>query len=288
MSLSLETAFDEYPAPFFIVKPLLVGGQCEDFEYIYVNPAFCLFLGHSHDEMVGHRFSELFGVGERFWLDLFADSALSRRHAMAENVSTLIDRKLAVEAFHIEPDLCGCIIRNFVQVSSSEKKSEEMSFRANHDFLTGFYNRYYLRELCTQLSSEESVGVSFIDINYLKKTNDTFGHAAGDQLILKVAQHLRELYSGSLIFRVGGDEFVAITADCTREEYERRAAKARCLFEQSGLAAIGSRYFEQVDDLEACVNCCDLLMYQHKKEMRRSAEEGKVNRLPPIALSSNA
>jgi hypothetical protein len=36
------------------------------------------------------------------------------------------------------------------------------------------------------------------------------------------------------------------------------------------------------------VNCCDLLMYQHKKEMRRAAEEGKVNRLPPIALSSNA
>jgi diguanylate cyclase (GGDEF)-like protein len=288
MSLSLATVFDEYPAPFFIVKPLLVDGRSEDFEYMYANPAFCLFLGRSHDELIGHHFTEIFGAGERFWLDLFVGSALGRRHVMAENVSTLIERKLAVEAFHIEPDLCGCIIRNFEQISSEEKKSEEMSFRANHDFLTGFYNRYYLRELCTELTSEESIGVSFVDINYLKKTNDTFGHAAGDQLILKVAQHLRELYNGSLLFRVGGDEFVVITAGCTREEYEQIAAKARHLFEQSGLAAIGSRYFEQVDDLEACVNCCDLLMYQHKKAMRRAAEEGNVNHFPPITLSSNA
>jgi diguanylate cyclase (GGDEF)-like protein len=245
-------------------------------------------LGRSHDELVGHRFTEIFGAGERFWLDLFADSALGRRHAMAENVSTLIERKLSVEAFHIEPDLCGCIIRNFEQVSSAEKKSEEMSFRANHDFLTGFYNRYYLRELCTQLDSEESIGVSFIDINNLKKTNDTFGHAAGDQLILKVARHLRELYDGALLFRVGGDEFVTVTAGCTREEYEKTAEQARQLFEHSGLAAIGSRYFEQVDDLEACVNCCDLLMYKHKKAMRRATEEGKANHFPPITLPSNA
>jgi diguanylate cyclase (GGDEF)-like protein len=255
---------------------------------MYANPAFCLFLGRSHDELVGHHFTEIFDAGERFWLDLFVDSALCRRHAMVENVSTLIERKLSVEAFHIEPDLCGCIIHNFQQVSSSENKSGDLSFRANHDFLTGFYNRYYLRELCTELASEEGVGVSFVDINNLKKTNDTFGHAAGDQLILKVARHLRELYPNALLFRVGGDEFVAITAGCTREEYAQTAAQALQLFERSGLAAIGSRYFERVDDLEACVNCCDLLMYQHKKEMRRLAEEGKATHLPPITLSSNA
>lgn len=277
MSLALASVFNEYPNPFYVVRPILQNGTVNDFAYVYVNDAFCIFLGRSREELLERCFSDVFGCrGEQFWLDLFGESAFGRRHKYVNNDSTMIQRKLFSETFHVEPDLCGCIIYSFQEMAAEPlaERDEEMLYRANYDFLTGFYNRYYLRELNNEFHAKENVGVTYVDINDLKKTNDTFGHAAGDKLILQVTELIRAEYSTSLIFRVGGDEFVILTLEQTQDDFLQHAQNTQKLFEsRNNIAAIGYCYYNQVTDLDVCIDQCDTLMYQHKKQTKASAKK---------------
>lgn len=269
--LEFAEVFDEYPNPFYIIKPIVVDGIPEDLEYIYVNKAFCIFLGLSPEELIGHRFLEYYEKGERTWLNLFADAAIGRKHVYVENVSSIISKMMYTEVFHINPDLCGCIIHDFRNVSDDmkSKENEELWHKANYDCLTGFYNRFYLNELYDDISQKEKIGITFLDINNLKVTNDTLGHAAGDELIVRISDMIRSYYKDSLIFRVGGDEFVIITIGYDKERFLRLSEESMAAFENGNLAAVGYCFYEKVENLKECINQCDALMYEQKKRMKK-------------------
>jgi diguanylate cyclase (GGDEF)-like protein len=235
----------------------------------------CLLVGRNRDELLNKRFSDVFSEqGERFWLDIFTDAAYGRRHCYVSNDSEPIQKRLSIEAFHIPPNLCGCVVHDYKEMAAhvTAHENDELHYRANYDFLTGFYNRYYLHEVAVTLGAKQNIGVTYLDINNLKKTNDTYGHAAGDKLILKVAALIREQYEASLVFRVGGDEFVILTPELTRESFTALSQKAQRALEQDCLAAVGSRFYEEVEDLEASINECDLLMYEHKQQMKKATD----------------
>jgi diguanylate cyclase (GGDEF)-like protein len=109
-----------------------------------------------------------------------------------------------------------------------------------------------------------------VDINNLKKTNDSEGHAAGDELIKKVCEILKTSYAGSMIFRMGGDEFLIITTDMSRAAFINLAEKNRNDLEKENLAAIGYDFYERIDNLKECIDKCDNRMYEHKKNMKRT------------------
>ena len=94
-------------------------------------------------------------------------------------------------------------------MDNPEKKYEEWAL---WDFLTGLKNRNcYDREFEKYEKFHEHVGVIVADVNNLKKVNDTYGHEEGDKLIIAAANVLKEcLSSASAIYRLGGDEFLAI------------------------------------------------------------------------------
>ena len=89
------------------------------------------------------------------------------------------------------------------------------------DNLTGLYNRHYLVEFCRESVAEDGMraGVVFCDLNGLKYRNDHFGHSAGDELILRFANALKESFSENMCCRMSGDEFVAIALHITEEEF---------------------------------------------------------------------
>ena len=90
----------------------------------------------------------------------------------------------------------------------------ELQRRADHDPLTGLANRELLfRQLQVVLGQRHRVGVAvaFLDLDRFKGINDRYGHQAGDQLLLHVADRLRaSIRRGDVAARIGGDEFVVV------------------------------------------------------------------------------
>jgi two-component system, cell cycle response regulator len=91
------------------------------------------------------------------------------------------------------------------------------------DGLTGLYNRKYLDDfiensMAEEMERETTYAIMFLDIDYFKMVNDTYGHDAGDAILQKLAQTLKALISqNDFIIRFGGEEFVIILRDPSEE-----------------------------------------------------------------------
>ena len=90
--------------------------------------------------------------------------------------------------------------------AQSQKQSQELAYAATHDSLTGLANRAALEDVA---SGKEAL--LFLDLDGFKQINDELGHAAGDEVLVAVAERIRRHVSGrDLVARFGGDEFVVL------------------------------------------------------------------------------
>jgi len=154
------------------------------------------------------------------------------------------------------------------------------------DPLTGLHNRRYLwellgRELLKSLRNRTPVAAILADIDHFKRFNDTWGHEAGDLVLKRVADVIREHVRGSDIgCRYGGEELAVILPETTLEVAVERAEKIR-----RGIAAVrldyGGRpldavtssfgvaiYPQHAGDAEALLRAADEALYEAKKAGR--------------------
>jgi diguanylate cyclase (GGDEF)-like protein/PAS domain S-box-containing protein len=108
-------------------------------------------------------------------------------------------------------------ILTFLRDITSQKRAEEVLARnAYYDHLTGLANRLHIEEsLCEAIERGKREGttlaVLFIDLDKFKQINDTFGHAAGDKVLVETARRLkRSIRTSDIAARLGGDEFVVV------------------------------------------------------------------------------
>lgn len=99
-------------------------------------------------------------------------------------------------------------------------KNEELKQAANHDYLTGIYNRQRMQTILSgevdRATTDDStmLAVAVLDIDYFKKINDTYGHRAGDDVLKEIADIFRESEDQGLLFgRWGGEEFLLISPE---------------------------------------------------------------------------
>lgn len=116
-------------------------------------------------------------------------------------------------------------------------RSEKMLKDAAHkDRLTGLYNRHYMVEYLNSLPCNESAGyLAIADIDDFKKINDVYGHNAGDMILKTVSDKLRDICSGCVTARWGGEEFlislpieeqdIPALIDRVREEISSKAVR---------------------------------------------------------------
>jgi len=107
-----------------------------------------------------------------------------------------------------------------------EAKTHKLQELAITDSMTGLYNRrHYLATIQEEMNRAKrhnsSMALMMLDVDYFKRYNDTYGHQAGDDVLIRIAQVLK-LYtsrSGDYAFRLGGEEFALLVSDMSDEEY---------------------------------------------------------------------
>jgi diguanylate cyclase (GGDEF)-like protein len=133
------------------------------------------------------------------------------RHWSAEQ-RQLVDQ-LALEG--------SLVIENAALRATERKRMGELSRQAFHDSLTELPNRALFSDrlehaLARTRRGQQSVAVLLLDLDGFKQVNDSFGHEAGDQLLIAVAQRLRAcLRPADTVARLGGDEFTILIEDIT-------------------------------------------------------------------------
>lgn len=156
---------------------------------------------------------------------------------------------------------------------SMAKRAEELSFQ---DKLTGLRNRNYLESLGDDLVNESlPVSVVMLDCNFLKRTNDLYGHEMGDELLRRTASVLRRAAGEKFVpIRVGGDEFLLICPHTDRESARELVQNLR-----HGLAAASDEVLTASASfgvatartpgctLSELYDVADRNMYQEKREV---------------------
>ena len=173
-------------------------------------------------------------------------------------------------------------------LTHSKEETKKMELLANQDGLTGVKNKIaYNSEVLRvnqkiEIGEKTSFAIIMIDLNYLKDTNDTHGHDTGDVALINLANIVCETFKHSPVYRIGGDEFVAI---CRGKDYEKVAEYVDNLKKQiakeSGdasvhdadhiSAAVGYSLFDPKKDkcVEDVFKRADKAMYVNKREIKK-------------------
>lgn len=158
------------------------------------------------------------------------------------------------------------------------------------DGLTGVFNRRYLFELAESVlekykSSKDPFSIIMLDIDYFKKVNDNYGHAAGDKVLTEVAQECKEILQKEYIFgRYGGEEFVVILpntdlctavkfAEAIRRKIEKHSVKIDESKELKVTLSLGiAEVNDESDEISSIFNKVDSALYAAKRNGRNRIE----------------
>lgn len=160
------------------------------------------------------------------------------------------------------------------------KSAERTEILAHYDGLTGLMNRFYWEQNLNYLLNlsqrqKDDLTLVFIDLDNFKEINDSFGHAAGDELLRKVADTIKkEIRATDLAARWGGDEFAIIMPDTSANEADKLLDRVRAYLLNSEFSAgiVTAAADEPMADL---LRRADKNMYQIK-HAKKAADDQKT------------
>lgn len=160
-------------------------------------------------------------------------------------------------------EIVGHFIVSCLKRRNLLKELRDMSYS---DQLTGIGNRHALYEYIAVLPHEQSIGIVYCDITGLKRVNDTLGHEAGDKLIVRACQCLKDVFGDFGLFRIGGDELLALCPKIEENELNKKVlALKEDIPEKDVTMAVGAIW--QKDgriSIEKLLSESEKLMYQDK------------------------
>lgn len=159
-------------------------------------------------------------------------------------------------------------------------RQSELFYEKDFDKMTGVLNRSRFEELSADTFRRyNTIGVLFFDVNFLKLTNDNYGHQLGDILLIRTAESLQNVADEhSYIFRIGGDEFVVVLPNCSEKScndyialWKRRLEEiCTCDRKLHYSVAYGYSFGKPGYDLDEVIREADSAMYEHKEEIKNA------------------
>ncbi len=202
---------------------------------------------------------------------------------LAMGAADYISKPIKVETAKLR--IRNLIEREGLRKDVAEKKTQ-LERLAHYDPLTGLPNRALLADRMSQAMMQsqrrgQRLAMAFLDLDGFKAINDTHGHAAGDQLLVTLAQRMKEaLREGDTLARLGGDEFVAVLLDLDELDDTTlilnrllTAAAQPVLYGETMLqvsASLGVSFYPQAQMMDA-----DQLMRQADQAMYQAKQAGK-------------
>lgn len=218
-----------------------------------------------NNDVIHHAFEELHFKTNDEISDLLS-SMKQMETDMNSNITSLLDTKVALR--------------------ETEEKANNMQELAVKDALTGIRNKmaydHEVRKLEADLADGfNEFGLAMIDLNYLKRTNDTYGHEKGNISIRRLCMLVCEVFEHSPVFRIGGDEFIVVlkfrdykNVDNLVDDFNARLEQAQNdetlnPWEQIS-AAIGYAKFDKTVDktVDDVFKKADQAMYERKIVMK--------------------
>ena len=207
---------------------------------------------------------ELYSFCEKHEIRHVSFAMIAEQNEHVSILAVINEKKSALTRSLLE-DVAVC----FSIAMNNKKYLKGTELAATTDNLTGVLNRTaYNRDI--EIFNEEMpmyFACVYIDVNELHIRNNKYGHAAGDEMLVYIADTLKELFLGERIYRMGGDEFLVFANNIERVHVKRNVV---CFLEQmkeKGYhASLGMSYRERCVDCEAMVKEAEAQMYDMKSQ----------------------
>jgi len=259
---------------------------------LMANPAMEVLSGYAISDLIGKHVA------------IFLPEHLRVRHAQSmQNYFTApharamgeMDMKLLrrdgqltpvdISLGHWEDDGAHYAIAYIRDLTERKRFEESFQYQATHDELTGLPNRWLFRLQLNQALTRAGrsglrVAVLFLDLDYFKTVNDSFGHATGDALLVQVGSRIRSiLRENDTLARLGGDEFAILLGDLAAPDEAVSVANKllsslqtvyRLQVQQvySGGSLGVAFYPDDAQDSETLLRYADMAMYKAKQAGR--------------------
>ncbi|UJP05649.1 MAG: EAL domain-containing protein [Nitrosomonas sp.] len=190
-----------------------------------VNEAYCRITGYTRAELIGktpqmlHSEQQTQALYHDIWQKINDTGYWSGELWNLDKSGKLFATHQTISTVRDADDK----IRNYVAIISDitveYEHRQQLEYAAYHDRLTGLPNRNLLSDRLQQAMiqcnhRQQSMAIAYLDLDGFKTVNDSHGHETGDQLLIALADRMKEsLRKGDTLARIGGDEFVAVLGD---------------------------------------------------------------------------
>ena len=235
------------------------------------------------------------GAGQIYWIYAVLVGAfymLTRREALFVSLASIIAMIPAIYD-HVNPFTLATIVctlgvtclLSFAFATVTRRQRDELMRLARKDPLTGAGNRLALEEKLREVivAGTRATDVSsllMIDLDHFKRVNDEFGHAAGDQILVRITEiiNLRIRVTDS-IYRVGGEEFVVVVEGQSLASASRLAEQLRTIVEANELGpansvtiSIGVAEYQRGESSSTWIRRADDALYRAKHAGRNNTK----------------
>jgi diguanylate cyclase (GGDEF)-like protein/PAS domain S-box-containing protein len=195
-------------------------GYAIDYRFLHANDYYEVITGLRKQDIIGKTAKEIIPDIEPSWIENYAQVLKTGQTQTFEDYSRALGKYYRVVTYPLKDNQFVVIAED---ITLRKEYQDKILYASQHDFLTKLPNRRYLDEKMKSLNHAMyyPLIISMVDIDGLKLINDTYGHIAGDEVIIKISEVLTKYWEhDGFVARIGGDEFMIISPQTTIETFK--------------------------------------------------------------------